>query len=55
MEKFRGMYVSNDSATNSGIVAGFETKYLASKHFDLFNLIPEGMAIDKTRISNGNK
>lgn len=25
-------------------------RYLLSKHFDLFNLIPEGLAIDKTAI-----
>lgn len=27
-----------------------QTLYLLSKHFDLFNLIPEGLAIDKTKI-----
>lgn len=26
--------------------------YLLSKHFDLFNLIPEGLAIDKTTFKN---
>lgn len=25
------------------------THYLLSKHFDIFNLIPEGLAIDKTK------
>lgn len=28
------------------------TRFLLSKHFDLFNLIPEGLAIDKTKHSN---
>lgn len=28
------------------------TKYLLSKGFDLFNLIPEGLAIDRTTLNN---
>lgn len=28
------------------------TRYLLSKHFDLFNLIEEGLAIDKTKIKS---
>lgn len=28
------------------------TRFLLSKGFDLFNLIPEGLAIDKTKIKN---
>ena len=29
---------------------GEKTRYLLSKQFDLFNLIPEGLAIDKTTL-----
>lgn len=29
-------------------------RYLLSKHFDLFNLIPEGLALDKTKHSVNN-
>lgn len=33
------------------VIGCFElTKYLLSKHFDLFNLIPDGLAIDKSKI-----
>jgi len=31
------------------------TKFLLSKGFDLFNLIPEGLALDKTKIESYNK
>lgn len=30
--------------------AATATKYLLSKHFDLFNLIPDGLAIDKNAL-----
>ena len=29
-----------------------QTRFLLSKHFDLFGLIPAGLAIDKTKINN---
>jgi hypothetical protein len=28
-------------------------QYLLSKSFDLFNLIPEGLAIEKTKLNSG--
>lgn len=38
----------NIAASN---ISNFElTRYFLSKHFDLFNLIPDGLAIDKTTL-----
>lgn len=33
-------------------VAAHRTNYLISKHFDLFNLIPDGLAIDSSTINS---
>lgn len=35
---------------NDGICSPIAFRFLLSKHFDLFNLIPEGLAIDKTKL-----
>jgi len=41
---------NDDNADSSESELWFNyTRYLLSKHFDLFNLIPEGLAIDKTK------
>jgi len=34
------------------LMEGEGTKYLLSKSFDLFNLIPEGLALDKTKLNS---
>jgi hypothetical protein len=37
------------------VLTPHQTKYLLSKHFDLFDLIPSGLAIDATTINNLNQ
>lgn len=46
--EFKGIAVYDKSATHSGYISGAETVYLLSKHFDLFSLIENNLAIDKT-------
>jgi hypothetical protein len=50
IEKFYGKYAGKGLEERLNTDAEI-TRYLLSKHFDLFNLIPERLALDKTKIT----